>query len=109
MDNAKTKRHFLIGVFLICMCGLMLQIIETRILSVIAYYHLAFFAISMAMFGMRAGSLLVYLRKFWLPSERLLENLVWISAAFGLAVVISTLLLISTVVLNITDESFLTA
>ena len=34
------------------MCGLMLQIIETRVLSVIAYYYLAFFAIGMAMFGM---------------------------------------------------------
>ena len=44
------------------MCVLMLQIIETRILSVISYYHLAFFSISMAMFGMTAGSLFVYFR-----------------------------------------------
>ena len=35
--------------------------------------------------------------------------MVWISAAFGLAVVISTLMLISTVVLNIADKSFLAA
>jgi hypothetical protein len=40
---------------LICMCVLMLQIIETRVLSVIAYYYFAFFAIGMAMFGMTAG------------------------------------------------------
>jgi len=38
------------------MCGLMLQIIETRVLSVISYYYLAFFAIAMAMFCMTAGS-----------------------------------------------------
>ena len=57
---------FLFGVFLVCMCGLMLQIVETRIISVIVYYHLAFFAISMAMLGMTAGSLLVY---FW-PGSR---------------------------------------
>ena len=45
------SRHpwFLTGVFLTCMCGLMLQIMETRVLSVIAYYHLAFFAIGVAM------------------------------------------------------------
>ena len=46
---------FLTGVFLICMCGLMLQIVQTRVISVIVYYHLAFFAISMAMLGMTAG------------------------------------------------------
>jgi hypothetical protein len=53
---------FLPGLFLICMCGLMLQIMETRLLSVMAWYCLAFFAISMAMFGMTAGSLLVYFK-----------------------------------------------
>ena len=42
------------GLFLICMCSLMLQILETRLISVIAWYYLAFFAISMAMFGMTA-------------------------------------------------------
>ena len=56
----KGRNPFLAGLFLICMCGLMLQIIETRVLSVIAYYYLAFFAIGMAMFGMTAGSLFVY-------------------------------------------------
>src|SRR5947209_4664900 len=98
--NTKAKWNFLIGLFLVCMCGLMLQIIETRILSVISYYHLAFFAISMAMFGMTGGSLFVYFRQSWFPSERLLENMVWICTAFGLAVVVSALLLISTVVMG---------
>lgn len=53
---------FLVGVFLTCMCGLMLQIMETRVLSVIAYYHLAFFAIGVAMLGMTAGALTVFYR-----------------------------------------------
>jgi hypothetical protein len=99
-DNAKAKNKFLVGLFLICMCGLMLQIIETRILSVISDYHLAFFAISMAMFGMTGGSLVVYFQQTTFPSERLLENMVWICAAFGLAVVVSALLLISTVMMG---------
>ncbi len=77
----------------------MLQIIEMRILSVISYYHLAFFAISMAMFGMTAGSLIVYFQERWFRTERLFENLAWISGAFAVAVVVSTLLLISTVVM----------
>ncbi len=75
---SKAKPRFLLGLFLICMCGLMLQIIETRILSVISWYHLAFFSISMAMFGMTAGSLFVYFKEGWFTAERLFENMVWI-------------------------------
>ena len=83
--SVKGRYYFLIGLFLVCMSGLILQIIDTRMLSVISYYYLAFFAISMAMFGMTAGSLFVFFRQSWFPQERLLENMVWISAAFGLA------------------------
>jgi hypothetical protein len=53
---------YLSGVFLTCMCGLMLQIMETRMLSVIGQYNLAFFAIGVAMLGMTAGALLVFYR-----------------------------------------------
>ncbi len=70
------KISFLCGVFLICMCGLMLQIIETRVLSVISWYYLAFFAIGMAMFGMTAGSLFIYFRERLFPRHRLFENFV---------------------------------
>lgn len=52
--------HFYTGVFLVTACTLMLQLVETRILSVILWYHLAFFAISMAMFGLTVGSVWVY-------------------------------------------------
>jgi spermidine synthase len=38
----------------------MQQIIQTRILSVVAYYYLAFLTISMAMFGLTVGALIVY-------------------------------------------------
>ena len=65
----ESKFPFLTGLFLICMCGLMLQIIETKILSVISYYYLAFFAIAMAMFGMTAGSLFVYFRESSFPDK----------------------------------------
>src|SRR5258708_5051470 len=86
---------FLAGLFLICMCVLMLQIIETRLLSVMAWYHLAFFAISLAMFGMTAGSLFVYFKARFFPPPRLLEHLAWIAAAFAIAVVASTLSVVS--------------
>ena len=57
------KFNFYGGLFLVTAATLMLQLIQTRILSVVAWYHLAFFVISMAMFGLTAGAgLLFFLR-----------------------------------------------
>ena len=99
-ENKATERpiSFLIGVFLICASGLMLQIVETRILSVISWYHLAFFAISMAMLGMTAGSLLVYFKPHIFPAESPNRVLSWLSAAVALSVAASTVVLITSVV-----------
>jgi hypothetical protein len=94
------KAAFLAGLFLLCACALILQIVETRLLSVISFYHLAFFAISMAMFGMTAGALIVYFNQAFFSPERLLAHLSWIAAAFALTAVLSTVVLISTVVLG---------
>jgi hypothetical protein len=94
------KGAFLTGLFILCMCVLMLQIVETRILSVVSYYYLAFFAISMAMFGMTAGSLIAYFNQAWFAPERLLGHLSWIASAFAVAAVLSTVVLISTVLLD---------
>ena len=98
LPTRRTMRYFLAGLFLICMCSLMLQIMQTRLLSVMAWYYLAFVAISMAMFGMTAGSLYVYFRPERFTSDALLGNLTWICSAFALSVVASVLLQITTVV-----------
>jgi hypothetical protein len=55
------KTPFLSGVFLITFSLLVFQILQTRILSVIAWYYMAFFAISVAMLGMTVGAVWVYL------------------------------------------------
>ncbi len=60
--NAR-KTPFLFGVFLIAFSVLIFQILQTRILSVIAWYYMAFFAISVAMLGMTVGSVWAYLRR----------------------------------------------
>src|ERR1700751_670475 len=99
-QRIREKVQFLAGSFLVCMCVLMLQIVETRILSVISYYHLAFFAISMAMFGMTAGSLIIYFNPTVFVPDRLLGHLSWIAAAFSLTTVLSTVILISTMLLD---------
>ena len=58
------------GLFLIALATLMYEILLTRIFSVTMCYHFAFMAISMAMFGMTVGSLLVYLRRASFIPER---------------------------------------
>jgi hypothetical protein len=50
------------GLFLITLATLMHEILLTRIFSVMMWYHFAFMAISVAMFGMTVGAIVVYLR-----------------------------------------------
>ncbi len=46
---------------LIAASTLMLEILLTRITSVVAWYHMSFFVISLAMLGMTAGAVIVFL------------------------------------------------
>lgn len=55
MAVSRNKLAFFSGVFLLCMSVLMIQIIQTRILSVVSLYYMAFFSISMAMLGLTTG------------------------------------------------------
>ena len=50
------------GLFLVTLATLTYQLLLTRIFSVTMYYHFAFVAISVTMFGMAVGALMVYLR-----------------------------------------------
>lgn len=86
---------FFTGLFLICMSTLMLQIILTRILSVVAMYYLAFLSISMAMLGMTAGAILVYLKLDEITSENVSAYLSRLSTAFALAICVAFLLLLA--------------
>ena len=72
-DQSSTPRRapFLLGVFLIAFAVLVFQIVQTRILSVIAWYYLAFFAISVAMLGMTAGAVWVYFNRERITDDRL--------------------------------------
>ena len=49
------------GLFFVALATLMYEILLTRIFSVTMLYHFAFVALSVAMFGMTVGALLVYL------------------------------------------------
>jgi spermidine synthase len=60
MTDVRATRLTLAGLFFITLATMMLEILLTRIFSVTMWYHFAFVAISLAMFGMTVGALKVY-------------------------------------------------
>src|SRR3990167_8863685 len=64
------SKHTYAGLFMITLATLMFEIHLTRIFSITMLYHFAFVAVSIAMFGMTVGAVLVYL----LPSFFALSN-----------------------------------
>src|SRR5688572_437676 len=85
-------RFFYAGVFLMAANTLILQVVQTRILSVVAWYHLAFFVISMAMFGLTAGAVWVYLMRDRFSERTLSDDLAYVGAGFSAATFGSLLL-----------------
>src|SRR5262245_28222501 len=72
------------GLFFTAAAILMLEVSLTRILSVIMWYHFAFFAISVALFGLAAGGLTVYLLpRVFRPARALAQSS---NAAIALAI-----------------------
>jgi hypothetical protein len=83
-------RPFFAGLFLLCMSILLTQIVQTRLLSVIGRYYLAFFSISMAMFGMTAGALWIHFNHKRFSPETLAEQLAGITLLYCLSLLICT-------------------
>jgi hypothetical protein len=84
--DIKNKVCFLSGVFILCMSILMIQIIQTRILSVVSLYYMAFFSISMAMLGLTGGALIVYFKLGKANPRNISAFLSRISTAFALCI-----------------------
>ena len=71
MDGALVlKKQGYAGLFVIALATLMYEILLTRIFSVTMWYHFAFVAISVAMFGMTVGAILVYVLPNHFTSDR---------------------------------------
>jgi hypothetical protein len=71
------------GLFLATLSTLLLETLDARLLSVLTWYHLSFFAVSVAMLGMAAGAVYVFLQPDRFSPTRAPEGLA--HAAFWLA------------------------
>jgi len=79
------------GLFLVTLSTLMYEILLTRIFSVTMWYHFAFVAISVALFGMTVGGLIVYLMPDRFPEDKVNDRLISFSLLFAVSVVLSFL------------------
>ncbi len=77
--------------FLIAMATLVFEITLSRLLSVITWYHLGFFAISVAMLGMTAGAIRVFLRPDLFDQHTLLRSCALHCYLFSLSVLLALL------------------
>ncbi len=90
-DRSRAAAGTYVGVFMISLCTLMYEVLLTRIFSVTMWYHFAFVAISVALFGMTVGALFVYLSPERFPDEQAKERLSLFALLFGVAIVVSFL------------------
>lgn len=63
----------MISVFLLSFCVLTLEISLTRIFSATIWYHYAFMAVSVALFGLGAGGVVLHILRRRLDSQRMLR------------------------------------
>jgi hypothetical protein len=91
MHSLRASRSTYLGLFLVALATLMYEILLTRIFSVTMYYHFAFVAISVAMFGMTVGALVVYIWPRAFPREGVKTQLAWSATAFAVVMVLSFL------------------
>jgi hypothetical protein len=86
-SESSAGRGTFTGLFLITLATLTYQLLLTRIFSVTMYYHFAFVAISVTMFGMAVGALLIYGRPAVFTPDRLQERLAQASLGFAITIV----------------------
>jgi spermidine synthase len=91
------------GVFFVQLATLMLEILLTRIISVIAWYHLAFFVISLVMLGMTAGAVMVFVSPRWFPDEAISQRLAQSTLGFAIAIPIAIGFTLSQPLMPVTD------
>jgi hypothetical protein len=80
------------GLFFATLATLLLEILDARLLSVLTWYHLSFFAVSVAMLGMAGGAVYVFLRPARFSPDAAPRSLATATFAFACAIPISHLM-----------------
>lgn len=86
------KNNTYVALFFITLSTLMHELVLMRIFSATTWYHFAFVAVSVAMFGLTVGAIIVYLRPGYFTNERVHYHLAQSSLFFALWIVLSFLI-----------------
>lgn len=79
------------GLFLATLATLLVETLNARLLSVLTWYHLSFFAVSLAMLGMAGGAVHVFLRPDRYGPAEAPRALARVTFAFALSIPLSHL------------------
>src|ERR1700759_5555637 len=74
-------------VFTSALVTLAVEVFYTRLFAALFWRNTAFAILSLAMLGIGASGVLVYVRPRWFPRERISALLAWQTIAFGLSIV----------------------
>jgi hypothetical protein len=88
VGDRRPPLRVLVAVGLVAGSTLALQVLLTRVFAAVLYYHFGFMAISLALLGVGAGAIMIYVRPAWFevdPLERALAR--WSVIYAGLLVV----------------------
>src|SRR5512132_3715304 len=88
-----SSRH-LAGVALVSATLLMTELALTRIFSVVMYYHFAFLAISIALFGVSASGVLAYVLRRRIPARPIDSLLAVQSLIYAVATIVALFFLV---------------
>ncbi len=92
--SRRTPWPLLVGVGCISAAILMVELALTRIFSVTMFYHFAFLAVSVALFGLSASGVYIYVLPKLHAVERLERHLRVYAIAFAIVTLLSTVILL---------------
>jgi hypothetical protein len=84
MPKQPPPLRVLLGIALVAGGTLALQVLLTRLFSAVLFYHFGFLAISLALLGIGAGALAIYVRPGLVEGRPVERLLAWSSIAFAL-------------------------
>lgn len=90
-DPPRAGKGVYAGLLLTTLSTLAYQLLLTRIFSVTMWYHYTFMAVSLAMFGMTVGAILVYLRPRWFAPAAAARRMGLAASCFAVLIVLSFL------------------
>jgi len=93
-DTPQRGVRQLAGVALVSASLLMTELALTRIFSVVMYYHFAFLAISIALFGASASGVFAYVARAWLDRHRTPRLLAIQSLLYAVATIVALFALV---------------